>query len=61
MRSAVELEVRSPFDGREVGARITDPEEVAAILADHREAFVVRIASAVVISTQEPPPVEKEG
>lgn len=38
------LHVRSPFEGHEVGDAITDPEMIEAIMADHRAAFVVRVA-----------------
>ena len=42
---AYHLVVRSPFDGRAVGEHITDAATVGEILADHREAFVVKIAA----------------
>lgn len=39
------LVVSDPFDGYERGAHITDPELIAAILADERETRVRRIAA----------------
>ena len=40
----MDLVVKSPFDGRAIGERITDPGMVEAIRADHRAEFVVQVA-----------------
>lgn len=65
----MDLIVRSPFDDHAAGDRITDPELVKAIRADHRAEFVIQIASveppapAEVVPVKpaaEPPAAEQE-
>jgi hypothetical protein len=50
------LFVKSPFDGKNVGDVVTDAAEVEAILADHREAHVIRFGDA----KAEPKPTKRE-
>jgi hypothetical protein len=42
-----ELVVREPFDGLARGDRISDPEQIAAVLASEHEARVIRIAKEI--------------
>jgi hypothetical protein len=41
----MDLIVLSPFDGYAMGARITDPDEVARIRASESAGFVVAVAA----------------
>jgi hypothetical protein len=44
---AFELVVREAFDGFARGDRISDPEQIAAVLASEHEARVIRIAKEI--------------
>ena len=41
------LIVVSPFDGHQVGDRLTDPAEIARVLSGEQEAYVRRVADPV--------------